>query len=906
MLERANSMSVKNILFNYQLNKFENNVRADKDFNIVFFNDPEEHKLEKLFEIGLNNKIHFIYKLTKQNVTGKEEVFYIKYPKKNLTADAFDSSEVRKRILYHMPHNNQKQKIINPIEVSQENLKKKFEEGEYKKTITMRMYLPSLHRFFVKLMAALGYESGSDGKCFGITYMSMQAWLAGDFQVFIERLNLLRTKTVEAWVNELKTIETRDENTLNEEERDRFKQYIDLRAFLDGVALYQDFYSSLGMDVHGRSNQNHLHTAKFTLPDALISQSGFDTFFLSSDCYNQIQLNQIFEALRTKLNKASLKQRLSFSIDGRNYDINHQIMVHYDPEMPETPWVLVDSCQLEEELLDREFIYCNSEKIACLIMRAFLPYSQKTFNNDDNRAIPYVRITANTGARLEMRPTACTTSLTANSYLIVTETAKFYYVNEEKKLIELEEVKGLEDAIKEYQANLNKIKEPQSDKDRIKELTKSYRNTEINNLSNDWMQIISDAKAAAAAQEYDACKVWQLLFTAAGHGNVEKVKSLLQEGVKANNADNIGRTPLWTAVQNGRTEVVKLLLQQTGVDVNQADNNGRTPIWIAVQNGDIAVVSLLLQQKSIKINQADAAGQTLLSMAVDGSHLGLVELLLKQKEINLNQDNDRWILTCLAARKGHVEIMKMLLQQKEMDVNRLDIGRRTPLWIAAAHGHIEVVKLLLQQKEVDVNRSDIGERTPLWVAVANGHIEVVRLLLQQEKVDVNRADTYNFTPLCVSCQYGYVEVVESLLSSANINQSNENAGYTPLLLAIQYRHANIVNLLLQRGAAANVTHSMLTYELRLAAENRGCEKEMENLLKEKGEKEDKVNLTSLEIAALFGFQEIVSLLKRHIEKPKKDQPLSGSTKQHGFLNQKRKNQTSDNQNGLSSEKPNFF
>ena len=58
--------------------------------------------------------------------------------------------------------------------------------------------------------------------------------------------------------------------------------------------------------------------------------------------------------------------------------------------------------------------------------------------------------------------------------------------------------------------------------------------------------------------------------------------------------DEVGRTPLYIAVQHGHAAVVARLLA-AGAAVNQAHNNGTTPLYIAAQHGHLRVVQVLLQ-----------------------------------------------------------------------------------------------------------------------------------------------------------------------------------------------------------------------------------------------------------------------------------------------------------------------
>ena len=83
-------------------------------------------------------------------------------------------------------------------------------------------------------------------------------------------------------------------------------------------------------------------------------------------------------------------------------------------------------------------------------------------------------------------------------------------------------------------------------------------------------------------------------LSACREGRVEDLRLLLAAGADVNQAHNNGRTPLYWASRNGKTEVVKLLLAAPGIDVNQANNNGFTPLSIASVKGHAEVVKLLL------------------------------------------------------------------------------------------------------------------------------------------------------------------------------------------------------------------------------------------------------------------------------------------------------------------------
>ena len=71
------------------------------------------------------------------------------------------------------------------------------------------------------------------------------------------------------------------------------------------------------------------------------------------------------------------------------------------------------------------------------------------------------------------------------------------------------------------------------------------------------------------------------LFSAVGHGDVERVRILLDSGADVNSLDDNGITALHRAAVEGKTETAALLLDR-GADVNPRDNSGYTPLGRAL------------------------------------------------------------------------------------------------------------------------------------------------------------------------------------------------------------------------------------------------------------------------------------------------------------------------------------
>jgi ankyrin repeat protein len=117
------------------------------------------------------------------------------------------------------------------------------------------------------------------------------------------------------------------------------------------------------------------------------------------------------------------------------------------------------------------------------------------------------------------------------------------------------------------------------------------------------------------------------LHKAAAAGNVEIMKLLV--GAKADmNAEMYGLTPLMFAVSSRKPEAVLALLD-LGANVNYAcrkGNVGQTALYSAIQAGDVDMVKLLLARKA-NPNAKTKAGETLLQEARKGDQDDIVALL---------------------------------------------------------------------------------------------------------------------------------------------------------------------------------------------------------------------------------------------------------------------------------------
>ncbi len=288
------------------------------------------------------------------------------------------------------------------------------------------------------------------------------------------------------------------------------------------------------------------------------------------------------------------------------------------------------------------------------------------------------------------------------------------------------------------------------------------------------------------------------IISAAGKGDKELLALLIAAGADVNAAGKDGRTPLYRAASEGRSECVKLLLAAPGIDVNKANKDGNTPLNWAIWNGRSECVRLLLAAPGIDVNKADKDGETPLYRAAWKGHSACVKLLLAAPGIDVNKANEvGWTPLTVAAYNGRTECVRMLLAVPGIDVNKANKNGWSPLYGAASYGHSACVKLLLAAPGIDVNKADKDGETPLWNAACNGHTECVKLLLAAPDIDVNKADKDGRTPLYWAAYNGLSECVRLLLAVPGIdfNAANKD-GRTPLTAAAYKGRTECVRLLL--------------------------------------------------------------------------------------------------------------
>ena len=287
------------------------------------------------------------------------------------------------------------------------------------------------------------------------------------------------------------------------------------------------------------------------------------------------------------------------------------------------------------------------------------------------------------------------------------------------------------------------------------------------------------------------------IHDAAKKGNIEAVKKHLAAGTDVNAKEwKHRRTPLHFAADNGRKEIVELLINN-GADVNARlvggyALKGMTPLDVTILHPEIAD---LLRKHGGKTGDWFDAGESIF----------------------------------IAARVGHVEAIKKHLADGA-DVNTKDAGGRTPLDFAVNYRSTEAADLLRKHGGKTASVSAQSSHSPVETkqdkpiieesqsepptgktpdisihkAVLAEEIEAVKQHLAAG-IDVDARDGLGRTSLHIAADFGRKKIAELLIAKGADVNARDEYGDTPLdnlslLYGVALHYTETADLLRKHGA----------------------------------------------------------------------------------------------------------
>ncbi len=228
----------------------------------------------------------------------------------------------------------------------------------------------------------------------------------------------------------------------------------------------------------------------------------------------------------------------------------------------------------------------------------------------------------------------------------------------------------------------------------------------------------------------------RLLLKAAFGGDIETVKSLVEQGVNVDTSDRDHTNALMWAAHGGQTEIASYLLRH-GAWVNLKNGDQSTALMLAVETGKLDIVTLLLDHGA-NINERNRRGESALSLAISSPLIKKDRRKMVRLLVDRGAESWEGMLSSfnLAATvdAGDFEITA-ILAELGADVNgRLFQSEETVLIYAARKGRVEIVRVLLAHgADIHAQMPDGG--TALSVARKHGQTQVAQLL---EAADAKR------------------------------------------------------------------------------------------------------------------------------------------------------------------------
>lgn len=254
-------------------------------------------------------------------------------------------------------------------------------------------------------------------------------------------------------------------------------------------------------------------------------------------------------------------------------------------------------------------------------------------------------------------------------------------------------------------------------------------------------------------------------------------------------------TALHQAVELGRIEEVKRILESKKWKHAHYYKDEWTPLHEACSNGETFIVSMLLEHGA-DVNFTTEASWTALHVASEIGNLETIQFLADYgADINC-QDATSWTPLHLSSYYGHLQTVQFLLERSILSIDVKAETLWTPLQIAAYRGHLEIVRTLVDAGAIFTQEAKFPA---LLLACGEGHDSVATYLLERSNNVLYKKETI-LVSLSRLVQIGHLRVVRQLLDHFGNVCYKDSALQAALGLAVSFGDDELVKKILKLGA----------------------------------------------------------------------------------------------------------
>lgn len=189
------------------------------------------------------------------------------------------------------------------------------------------------------------------------------------------------------------------------------------------------------------------------------------------------------------------------------------------------------------------------------------------------------------------------------------------------------------------------------------------------------------------------------LIQAVEKNDLEKVQEILQDSsYPINETNDKGETPLLIATHENYIEVAKLLID-AGADINQQDYIQDSPYLYAGAQGKTEILKYMIEHAEPNQNIVNRYGGNALIPAAEKGHLNNVKLLLLDGKANIDHQNNfgyTALIEAVALTDGSMLYQQIVQELLAHNANKelRDNSGKTALDYAKENGYSKMIELL--------------------------------------------------------------------------------------------------------------------------------------------------------------------------------------------------------------------
>ena len=145
-------------------------------------------------------------------------------------------------------------------------------------------------------------------------------------------------------------------------------------------------------------------------------------------------------------------------------------------------------------------------------------------------------------------------------------------------------------------------------------------------------------------------------------------------------------------------------LYQLKINLNHKDRMDTTCLFYAIEEGKINIVKFLINEMEMSINDIDRNGRNIMFYAVKSNNIDIIKFLF-EKNCNINiEDNKGQNCLFSAIQKSNFEIIKFFVE-KGININKVDNNKNTPLSIAKKVNDNKIIQFLEEKGAIEYSKT---------------------------------------------------------------------------------------------------------------------------------------------------------------------------------------------------------